>query len=544
MRIFIAQLNPIVGNLHENTKKIVEFITRAKKEKTDIVLFPEMAICGYPPEDLVLFPAFIEEVEKNLQEIALASSDIMTVVGLVRKNPTGKGKFLYNSAAVIVDTKIVGFKDKTLLPTYDVFNEARYFEEGKEQKIFPYKGKNIGIMICEDAWQHAKGVEHTYYKRDPIKEIAPLKPDVLLNISASPYYFKKKDNRLKVFAPCASFLKCPFIWCNQVGGNDSLIFDGYSLHINEEGKLVQLAKGFEEDVLMVDLEEKATSFSFPDHPLGDLYQALVLGVKDYFAKQGFATAVIGLSGGVDSALVACIAKDALGAENLLGVSMPSRFTSLASMEDARALSENLQMPLKEIPIDHMFQQYLDLLSPIFHGYAFDATEENLQARIRGMILMAISNKLGHLVLSTGNKSEMAVGYSTLYGDLCGGLGIINDVSKTKVYELCRFLNEKQEVIPSNIIERVPSAELRANQKDQDSLPDYAALDAILEGYVEEHLSSQMIAKKYNLEERLVKDMIHKIHLAEYKRRQSPPGLRVTKKAFSKGRIFPIVQRWA
>ncbi|PIS01491.1 MAG: NAD+ synthase [Chlamydiae bacterium CG10_big_fil_rev_8_21_14_0_10_35_9] len=544
MRIFVAQLNPIVGNLQSNTGKIIETIYQAKKKKADIVLFPEMAICGYPPEDLVLYSTFIDEMQAKLQEIAKASDNIMVVVGLVRKNPTGMGKLLYNSAAVIIDTKIVGFKDKTLLPTYDVFNESRYFEEGEEQKVFHYKDKNIGVMICEDTWQHAKGVEQVHYKRDPIQEIAPLKPDVLVSISASPYYFMKKDNRLKIFAPCASFLKCPFIWCNQVGGNDSLIFDGHSLYINENEELIQLAKGFEEDTLIIDLEKKEKAVSFPDHPLEDLYQALVLGVKDYFAKQGFSTAVIGLSGGVDSALVACIAKDALGSENLLGVSMPSRFTSLASMEDARALAENLNISLKEVPIDHLFQQYLDLLSPLFHGYPPDATEENLQARIRGMVLMAISNKLGYLVLSTGNKSEMAIGYSTLYGDLCGGLGIINDVSKTKVYELCRLLNKSEEVIPQNIIEREPSAELKANQKDQDTLPDYAILDAILEGYVEGHMSSQVIANKYDLKEKFVEEMIHKIHLAEYKRRQSPPGLRVTKKAFSKGRVFPIVQKWA
>lgn len=544
MKVYVAQLNPTVGDLNRNTEKILHHIEMAREKKVDVVICPEMAICGYPPEDLVLFPSFVQTMKKKLDQIARESKNVMVVVGLVRDNPTKKGKPLYNSAAVIIDQKIVGYKDKTLLPTYDVFDESRYFEPGEEQNVISYKGKNIAVTICEDIWGHSKSLVYTQYTKDPIQKLSDHKIDLLLNISASPYYYQKKDQRIQAFVPCAKTLNCPLIWCNQVGANDSLVFDGTSLYMDEKGAVQTVGKRFVEDVLIIDLSSKKKEKILSDHSIQDLYEALILGVKDYFVKQGFQKALIALSGGVDSALVACIAKEALGSQHILAISMPSRFSSIEGMEDARELCKNLQMPIKEVPIDSIFQKYLDLLSPMFEGLPPNTAEENLQARVRGMIVMAISNKLGHLVLSTGNKSEMALGYTTLYGDMCGGLAVLSDVSKTRVYELCRFINRNKKLIPKRILTKPPSAELKANQKDQDALPEYALLDQVLTEYVEEHLCPEEIAKKHKLSIEIVQDLVHKIHLAEYKRRQAPPGIRVTKKAFSKGRAFPIVQKWA
>lgn len=544
MRIFVAQINATVGDLDGNTEKIIKAIHRAREKKADIVLFSELTICGYPPEDLLFFPRFIDKMLEKLDEIREESKDLCVLVGTVRKNPEGKEKDIFNSAAIICDQKIIGFKDKTLLPTYDIFDERRYFEPGKEQMVFEHKGKRIGVLICEDMWEHGGGVMFTKYRRDPVDELVPLKPDLLLNLSASPFYFQKRDFREYVFAPCTATLKCPLIWCNQVGSNDNLVFDGYSLFMSKDGKLMQTAKGFVEDDMIVDLDAPFCPIDYPYDPYHDFYEALVLGVKDYFAKQGFEKALIGLSGGIDSALVACVAVDALGADNILCVAMPSRFSSLSSLEDARDLADSLKVKLIDIPIDHVFQSFLDLLSGVFEGREPDVTEENIQARIRGMILMALSNKYGHIVLSTGNKSEMAMGYSTLYGDMCGGLGVISDVAKTQVYALCRWLNEKRgNIVPENIIVKPPSAELRENQMDLDSLPEYGIVDTILEEYIENHLTIAKIAEKHKIDPKLARSLVHKIHLAEYKRRQGPPGIRVTKKAFSKGRVFPIVQKW-
>jgi NAD+ synthase (glutamine-hydrolysing) len=401
---------------------------------------------------------------------------------------------------------------------------------------FEIKGKKVAVIICEDIWQHSR-VAGTKYAHDPVLELVPEKPDLLLNLSASPYQFDKPDVRVQVAAKAAKTLNCPTFLCCQVGGNDDLIF------VDEKGNLRQLGKGFEEDFVEVDLDSAICHFSFQYNSLQDLYRALVLGVHDYFAKQGFKKALIGLSGGIDSALVACIATEALGKENVLGVSMPSRYSSEGSKTDAQQLCRNLGIECLEISIEKMFEDFLTVLHPYFEGRAPDTTEENLQARIRGMLLMALSNKLGHIVLSTGNKSEMGLGYCTLYGDMCGGLGVISDVLKTQVYELCRWINREREIVPKSSLEKPPSAELKPNQKDLDSLPDYAIVDNVLKGYVEEQLPAQEISNRFGIDLSLVEDLIRRLHLAEYKRRQAPPGLRVSKVAFSVGRRFPIVHKW-
>ena len=543
MRILASQINPTIGDFAGNTDKIIKSIALAKKQGADLVLFSELCLTGYPPEDFLLLPHFIDAAEKHLQKIVKETQGICVVLGTVRHNPSKTEKQLFNTAAVISDGSLIGFQDKMLLPTYDVFDERRYFEPGHETRLWNLCGKKIGITICEDIWQHSSLVKHTSYSDDPIIELKKLHPELLLNLSSSPYSFNKTKTRLDVCAKAANALSCPMILCNQVGGSDSLIFDGYSFYVGADAQLLQVAKGFEEDWMLVDLALKSSKAAFNIDVVKDLYQALVLGVRDYFQKQGFKTACLGLSGGIDSALVACIAVDALGKDNVLGVGMPSKFSSEGSIHDAVALAKNLGIDYQQIPIEGPFTSYLELLQPFFKGKAPDVTEENLQARIRGMILMALSNKLGHIVLSTGNKSELALGYSTLYGDLCGGLGVINDVTKEQVYLLSNWINRDQEIIPKNTITKPPSAELRPNQKDSDSLPNYEIVDNVLKDYVEELLSPQDIAKKHGYSLDLVMDLVKKIHRSEYKRRQSPPGLRVSEKAFSVGRHFPIVQKW-
>ncbi len=544
MRIFVAQLNPIVGDLEGNCRKIIAAIDRAREKRADVVLFSELTLCGYPPEDLLMHAAFVDAQEAYLERIVRASKGLMVVVGVVRKNTSEGEKPIFNSAAVIQDGKLVGFEDKCLLPTYDVFDERRYFEPGRMSGVWEWKGKRIAVLICEDIWQHAGYVGFTQYARDPVNDLLPLKVDVVLNLSASPYQFQKPSVRLKVCSRCAKDLKCPLILCCQVGANDQLVFDGYSLYVDGEGQLLQMAKGFEEDDMIIDLEAKACPSPFSYDPISDLYQALVLGVRDYLHKQGFKKGCLGLSGGVDSALVACIAVDALGKENVLGIMMPSRYSTPGSLSDAEELGAHLGIALRTIPIEGPFGAYLELLEPFFEGKKPDVTEENLQARIRGTILMAISNKLGHIVLSTGNKSEMAMGYCTLYGDMAGGLSVISDVTKQQVYTLCRWLNREREVIPQAIIDKVPSAELRPNQKDSDTLPPYEIVDKVLQGYVEEFLSPEEIARRYDVPLEVAVDLVGRIHRAEYKRRQGAPGIRVSRKAFRVGRRYPIVQGWA
>ncbi len=543
MKIILAQINPTVGDFQGNCKKIINSIQNARKKEADLILFSELVISGYPPEDFLLMTHFAKAAEKYLEYIIEASKDITVIVGLPRFNPEKKEKFLFNSAAVIENGILLGYQDKALLPTYDVFDEMRYFEPSLETKIWKIKKKKVAITICEDLWKHSGLVPFTDYRHDPVIELKKHNIDLLLNLSASPYYVSKFNDRLKVASDAAKTLKCPVLLCNQVGGNDSLIFDGYSLFVGANGTLINHAKGFQEDDLLVDLSKKENPIIFPRDQIRDIHNALVLGLRDYFRKQGFTKACFGLSGGVDSAVVACIAAEALGKENIMAIIMPSRFNAESSSNDAIKLIKNLGINHTTIPIETPFQSFLDLLEPHFQNKSWDSTEENLQARIRGMILMAFSNKMGHIVLSTGNKSELAMGYSTLYGDMCGGLGIISDVTKRQVYALANWYNREKEIIPQNIIQKAPSAELRANQKDSDSLPDYEIIDNILDDYVVEHHSPEEISEKHNYPIDLVMDLVQRIHRNEYKRRQSAPGLRISSKSFSVGRRFPIVQKW-
>jgi NAD+ synthase (glutamine-hydrolysing) len=539
MRVLAAQINPTIGAIEGNTRKIINALRRAREKKIEIVLFPELSLSGYFPDDLLLDRSFIDAIFKKLEMILPETKGLFAVVGLPRWNPSGKEKPLYNSAAVFADGNLLGFKNKTLLPTYDVFDERRYFEPGGEEPIWEYQGKRIAVTICEDVWQHSKFLGgYTDYIRDPVEELKAKRPDLVLNLSGSPYYFQKKEARLKVFQSVAKTLQCPVILCNQVGANDQLVFDGHSLHIDKTGQLVQMGKGFAEDDLIADLQGKGIGVK-EESSIHDLYSALVLGVSDYFHKQGFKKGLVGLSGGIDSALVLCIARDALGAENLLAVTMPSRYSSKGSVDDSVELANILGVELRKVPIEPIFKEYLGLLEPMFKGFALNETEENLQSRIRGMILMAFSNKFGHILLNTGNKTEMAMGYCTLYGDMAGGLGVLQDVTKLQVYKLADHIG----VIPEAILKKAPSAELRENQVDMDVLPPFEILDPILEDYVENRLTAEEISLKRNQPIEFIRGIIRKIHLAEYKRRQAPLGIRVTEKALGKGRIVPIVQKW-
>lgn len=541
MRILLAQINPTIGDLPGNGAKIRAAFKEARKQRADIVLCPELCLTGYPPEDFLAQHSFLDAVEAAFRQLIDESYGLTAIVGLPRRTPELTEKPLYNSAAILQNGTLVGYYDKMLLPTYDVFDERRFFEPGGSVYVLDYYGKKIGITICEDLWQHSALIRYTSYRRDPVKELAAHQPDLVLNLSASPFSVSKLQNRIKVGLHAARTLYCPILLCNQVGGNDSLIFDGYSYHVDAAGQLVDLCKGFEEDHYLIDLTEEKKPLEFHVEPLQNLHDALILGIRDYFRKSGFQKACLGLSGGIDSALVAYLAVQALGPDNVLGVAMPSRYSSPESLTDAKQLADRLKFKYQEISIEKPFETYLELLEPEFAGRAADATEENLQARIRGMILMALSNKLGYIVLSTGNKSEMAMGYATLYGDMCGGLGVINDLPKTQVYALSKWINRKEEIIPWHTIEKPPSAELRHNQKDSDSLPDYQIVDNVLHEYIERYLSAEEIAKKHHYPLELVQDLIRRIHRSEYKRRQSPPGLRVSEKAFTVGRRFPIVQ---
>lgn len=535
MRVALAQINPTVGDLEGNTQQILHAISTARKQGADTVLFPELALTGYPPEDLLLLHHFIEAAEKMLQTIINSSHHLTVIVGLPRRG--SDSTVLYNSAAVIHDGVLLGFQDKSLLPTYDVFDEQRYFKPAEKSRIFEIAGKKIAVTICEDIWNQGDLVEKTRYTHDPIKELQRESPDVLFNLSASPFSPFQFDKRLRACKAAARSLVCPVYLCNQVGGNDSLIFDGRSIHVDSAGSLVGVAKPFFAETL-VELNPPQKM-----DRIEELHNALVLGVRDYFHKLGFKQACLGLSGGIDSAVVACLAVEALGPENVLGVAMPSRYSSEGSVIDAEQLAKNLGIQLKTLEIELPYVAYLDLLKPHFEGREPDVTEENLQARIRANLLMAFSNKMGYILLSTGNKSEVAMGYSTLYGDSTGGLSVISDVVKRDVYAIAKFINRDRELIPNNTIIKPPSAELKPNQKDSDTLPDYEIIDTVLSYYVEKHQSPESIAEETGYDLSLVNDLIRKIHLNEYKRRQIPPGLRVTEKAFTVGRKFPIVQQW-
>ncbi len=545
MKLALAQINPIVGNLEYNYKLHTEYILKALKNGAEIIVFPELSLIGYPPKDLLEKPIFVEkyfEYEKKLKKFS-EDKDLYIIFGGIDKNKE-KGKYLYNTAIVLYKGKIITKGYKILLPTYDVFDEIRYFERGKKPVTFNFKKYKIGISICEDVWSIEK------YKIincdfDPVKYLKEHQNiDFLINISASPYFENKEVIRKSLLKEQFKTHNVPIIYVNQVGGNDELIFDGNSLIIDKNGKIFS-AGNFRENLFFVKFDDLKIENVYPTDVkeytgIESILQALILGLKDYVRKCGFKKVVLGLSGGIDSALVATIAVFALGSENVFALSMPSEFSSKGSITDAQKLAKNLGISLKVIPIKKIFRAFLDALNPIFKDLPFNIAEENIQARIRGTLLMAISNKFGHLLITTGNKSELAMGYCTLYGDMAGGLAVIADVYKTKVYELANFINRDREIIPQSIINKPPSAELRPNQKDEDSLPPYPILDKILKAYIEEYKSFKEIVEM-GFDEELVKNVLYTVDRNEYKRYQAPPCLKISVKSFGFGRRMPIAK---
>ena len=553
LRIALAQINPTVGDLPGNRRKIVEYIQRARVKDADVVVFPELAVCGYPPEDLLLKEHFVRDNIKSLNLLAREVKGIAAVIGFV---DIDKDKRLYNAAAVISDGRRGGVYRKKELPNYGVFDEKRYFTQGDDNIVFALGGHVFGVTICEDIW-----IEGSVYQKQ-VRNGA----DLLINISSSPYDVGKLKKRQELLRKRARATKAFICYANLVGGQDELVFDGGSMVIDPRGKVLAFGKPFEEDLVIADVPVKSgkkTSkavvlakgvFHQTQAPaavqtapegtdLQRIHKALVLGARDYARKNGFRDCLIGLSGGIDSSLVAALAVDAIGKENVTGVSMPSRFTSGGTRSDARQLAENLGIKFLEIPIERMFEAYLAQLQEIFGEQAFGLAEENLQARIRGTLLMTLSNRWGSLVLTTGNKSEVGVGYCTLYGDMSGGFAVIKDVPKTTVYQLARLVNKEagKELIPQSVIDRPPTAELKENQKDQDSLPPYADLDKMLKEYVEEHRSLAYMARKNDKE--LVKKVIAMVDRNEYKRRQGPPGVKITPRAFGKDWRLPITNKY-
>jgi len=542
VKIALAQINTTVGDFDGNAAKVLEAAERARARAADLVLFPELTLPGYPPRDLVEDPAFVRGNVAALERLIPRVRGIAALVGYVEPNPAREGKSLFNAAAVIRDGRVERTVRKRLLPTYDVFDEGRHFEPGGPQEPWPFGGRRLGLTICEDVWNDREFHRRPIYHEDPVVQVHAAGADLLVNVSASPFAVGKPALRREMVAGIARRHRLPAVLVNLTGGNDELIFDGSSFALDPEGRVVAQAASFEEDLVLWDaatLEGEARATVEEEAPA--IRKALVLGLRDYFRKTGFTKAVIGLSGGIDSAVVAALAVEALGASNVLGVSMPSRFSSGGSRDDAAALARNLGIELMTIPIEGIFRSTLDALAPGFAGRSFDTAEENVQARIRGMLLMALSNKLGHLVLSTGNKSELAVGYCTLYGDMAGGLAVISDVPKTAVYRLAAELNREREVIPRASIEKPPSAELRPDQKDSDSLPDYAVLDAILRAFVEELKSPEEIVA-LGFPPDVVARVVRMVERNEYKRRQAAPGLKVTSKAFGMGRRIPIARK--
>jgi NAD+ synthetase len=545
MLIAIGQLNTTVGDMEGNVSKMLDAARQAQQRGAELILFPEMAVCGYPPRDLVQVNGFAESNRRWLLELARClPKNITAVAGFVARSPSKSGKPFVNAAAVMRGGKVVYEQAKVLLPTYDVFDEMRNFEPGRRLKPFRAGGQSIGLTICEDCWNDKYFWKRRLYQRDPVAELLKAKPQILVNISASPYAYGKRAFRQEMFGAIARHYKIPVVFTNLVGGNDSLVFDGSSFVLNSAGRVVAQGKSFEEDLLIVDLAAKAAlHVAQQETETEAIFKALVLGTRDYCGKCGFDRAVVGLSGGIDSSLVAVIAAHALGPQNVIGIGMPGPFSSEGSLRDARQLAETLGIRFEVVPILKEYEAFSAGLQPLFKGLPADVTEENLQARIRGTTLMAISNKFRAIVLTTGNKSELATGYCTLYGDMVGGLAVIADIYKGMVYEIARWINRNGEVIPRASIDKAPSAELRPNQTDQDTLPPYDVLDRILECYIEENAGAQEIAKKEGFPLALVEDVIRRVHLSEYKRQQAAPNLRVSARAFNVGRVFPIAHKY-
>ncbi len=544
MRIGIAQINTTVGDIPGNTDRIVNAYQKLCQEGAELVVFPELAVTGYPPRDLLFKQRFVPDNEDALLKIASHAENVPLLVGFVETNNAKVGRQFFNSAAWCRGGQVYKIFRKCLLPSYDVFDEDRYFQPADAPECIQFKGLKIGVTICEDIWTHPIVETRHRYHKDPLKILADEKVDLIINLSASPWHNEKNEIRSTLITDAASQCHCPVVYCNMVGGNDELIFDGRSLVANDRGDIICAMAAFKEDTVLVDLESThyQISDSYVQSEMRDIHEALVLGLRDYVHKCGFKKALIGLSGGIDSAVTAVIAKEALGAENVIGISLPSSISSQHSKDDAENLAKNLGIQFHYLPIADVVASSEKTLQSLFEGQERDVTEENIQARARGLLLMALSNKYGALLLTTGNKSELAVGYCTLYGDMCGGLAVISDLPKTKVFDLARHINSKVEIIPDSTIIKPPSAELRPDQKDEDSLPSYDILDAILKAYVEEGRSRADIAAM-GFDRAVVDDMVRKVDLNEYKRKQAAPGLKITPLAFGVGRRIPIVQRY-
>jgi NAD+ synthase (glutamine-hydrolysing) len=543
VKIALGQINPTVGDFTGNAARIVEFARRAQSAGAGLILFPELSVCGYPPRDLVERTSFVAHNREAVERIAGETRGMAVICGLATPAQAESGKSVMNSAALLKDGKVAFLQSKMLLPTYDVFDEMRNFAPGKSQALFPFCGKQMALTICEDAWNDKHFWNKRLYTFDPVEALIHAGGNFLLNISASPFWLGKREFRRNMLATIARSYKVPVAMVNQVGGNDSLVFDGSSLVLNPAGDVIAQGKSFEEDLVYFDSDQLTGEIH--DQMKGEeasSYAALVLGTCDYVRKCGFQKVIIGLSGGIDSALTAAIACDAVSPENVIGVGMPGPYSSPGSIDDARALAKNLGIRFELLYITDIFESYRKTLQKVFAGCKEDATEENIQSRARGALLMALSNKFGAIVLSTGNKSELGVGYCTLYGDMVGGLAVISDVPKTMVYRLSRYVNSRRPVIPQASLEKAPSAELRRDQKDSDTLPPYEVLDAILEDYVEESHSVQQIAVERGFEVALVERVVRMVERSEYKRQQAAPGLKISAKAFGYGRRFPIAAK--
>jgi NAD+ synthase (glutamine-hydrolysing) len=552
VKIALAQINPTVGDFAGNTRKILEYAARAEELGAALAVFPELAVCGYPPADFLEKKDFVARAEAAIDEIAAWTGGAgrpAILCGSVMRAASPVGKQVRNVAVLLAGGARRFVQQKMLLPFYDVFDEQRYFEPALEQELTCVDDQPVAITICEDAWNDKGFWPRPMYQVDPVDELMrewkqqPVevtgKQRIILNISASPFWRGKREVRRKMLEALARRHGAYVVMVNQVGGNDSLVFDGSSLVLGPDGEVVASAAAFAEDLVVFDTQAASAKADEPADDVAEMWDALVLGTRDYVRKCGFSKVLVGLSGGIDSALVAAIAVEALGAENVLGIGMPSEYSSLGSIEDAKALAKNLGIRFEMLPIHDVFGQYQQVLKPLFAGTQFGLAEENLQSRIRGALLMALSNKFGSLVLTTGNKSEMAVGYCTLYGDMVGALAVIGDVMKTKVYALSRYANREREVIPRATLEKAPSAELRPEQRDTDSLPPYDVLDPILEAYVERYCSAEQIAEEQGVDVSLVRQVLHLVERSEYKRQQAAPVLKVTAKSFGMGRRFPI-----
>jgi NAD+ synthetase len=541
VKIALAQINPTVGDFTGNLEKIACASRRAADQRARLTVFSELAICGYPPADFLEKPSFLARCKQAVTELAFATRDLPTAVvaGVALPAPPNAGKPAVNAAVLVDGGQVLLEQHKRLLPFYDVFDEQRYFSPACLQQVVEIDGLRLAITICEDAWNDKNFWPRRLYSSDPLEELMRQNPSLHINLSSSPFWHSKRRLRRQMLAAIARRDGVPVVMCNQVGGNDSLIFDGSSFAMNARGELVARAASFEEDLIVVDPFSAPTIADPPDDDTEAAYRALVVGTRDYVRKCGFRKALVGLSGGIDSALVAAIAAEALGKENVIGIGMPSPYSSAGSIDDSRHLADNLGIRFELIGISDLFKEYAHALKPVFEGLAPDITEENIQSRIRGNLLMALSNKFGALVLTTGNKSEMAVGYCTLYGDMVGALAVIGDLVKTRVYAICRWLNRERVVIPLPILEKPPSAELRPDQKDTDSLPPYETLDPIIEAYVERYETPEHIAEMHGFSLDLVQQVVRLVERSEYKRQQAAPVLKVTSKSFGMGRRFPI-----